>query len=207
MGFFLYNALCPKKVAEKWRNSLFVPQSELKEPVARLKTVKSPKRTGREESMPKGQRVDPYSNFRFHVEIDGIRQAGFMECTGLGSQVEVVEYREVATRPRFASWRGGFLTGYCSEMGHHRLAGALSVAFTGDPRKPSEEEWVRRASGLPGKREAALELLQCLAEQVDRSNPQRQRERRGDRGADAYLRAPGASLVDAAPRLHALVRH
>jgi len=94
MGFFLYNALCPKKVAEKWRNSLFVPQSELKEPVARLKTVKSPKRTGREESMPKGQRVDPYSNFRFHVEIDGIRQAGFMECTGLGSQVEVVEYRE-----------------------------------------------------------------------------------------------------------------
>src|SRR5438477_5575693 len=94
MGFFLYNALCPKKVAEKWRNSLFVPQSELKEPVARLKTVKPPKRTGREESMPKGQRVDPYSNFRFHVEIDGIRQAGFMECTGLGSQVEVVEYRE-----------------------------------------------------------------------------------------------------------------
>jgi len=40
------------------------------------------------------QRVDPYLNFRFRVEIDGIQQAGFMECTGLGSQVEVVEYRE-----------------------------------------------------------------------------------------------------------------
>jgi phage tail-like protein len=39
-------------------------------------------------------RVDPYMNFRFLVEIDGIVQAGFSECTGLGSSVEVVEYRE-----------------------------------------------------------------------------------------------------------------
>jgi phage tail-like protein len=44
--------------------------------------------------MPGAQRVDPYLNFRFLVEIEGIQQAGFMECTGLGSQVEVVEYRE-----------------------------------------------------------------------------------------------------------------
>jgi phage tail-like protein len=40
------------------------------------------------------QRVDTYMNFRFRVELDGIQQAGFMECSGLGSQVEVVEYRE-----------------------------------------------------------------------------------------------------------------
>jgi phage tail-like protein len=33
-------------------------------------------------------------NFRFRVELDGIQQAGFMECSGLGSQVEIVEYRE-----------------------------------------------------------------------------------------------------------------
>ena len=44
--------------------------------------------------MAGGQRIDPYLNFRFRVEIDGIQQAGFMECTGLGSHVEVVEYRE-----------------------------------------------------------------------------------------------------------------
>jgi len=44
--------------------------------------------------MAGGQRIDPYLNFRFRVEIEGIQQAGFMECTGLGSQVEVVEYRE-----------------------------------------------------------------------------------------------------------------
>lgn len=44
--------------------------------------------------MPTGQRVDPYKNFRFLVELDGIVQAGFTECSGFGSEVEVIEYRE-----------------------------------------------------------------------------------------------------------------
>jgi phage tail-like protein len=39
-------------------------------------------------------RVDPYKNFRFLVETDSIVNAGFSECTGLGSQVQVVEFRE-----------------------------------------------------------------------------------------------------------------
>ena len=39
-------------------------------------------------------RVDPYKNFRFVVEIDGIQQAGFSECSGFGSEVEIIEYRE-----------------------------------------------------------------------------------------------------------------
>lgn len=39
-------------------------------------------------------RVDPYKNFRFLVEIDGIVQAGFSDCTGFGSSVEVIDYRE-----------------------------------------------------------------------------------------------------------------
>ena len=39
-------------------------------------------------------RVDPYKNFRFLLEIDGITQAGFSDCSGLGSNVEVVEYRQ-----------------------------------------------------------------------------------------------------------------
>jgi phage tail-like protein len=44
--------------------------------------------------MAGGQRVDPFANFRFRVEIEGIQQAGFRECSGLGSHIEVVEYRE-----------------------------------------------------------------------------------------------------------------
>jgi phage tail-like protein len=44
--------------------------------------------------MAAGPRIDPFENFRFRVEIEGIVQAGFTECTGLGSHIEVVEYRE-----------------------------------------------------------------------------------------------------------------
>src|SRR5690349_24956217 len=44
--------------------------------------------------MATGDRVDPYRIFRFLVEIDGIVQAGFSECSGFGSNVEVIEYRE-----------------------------------------------------------------------------------------------------------------
>jgi phage tail-like protein len=43
--------------------------------------------------MPAGQRNDPLRNFRFLVEIDGIQQAAFTECSGLGSEVQVIEYR------------------------------------------------------------------------------------------------------------------
>lgn len=38
--------------------------------------------------------ADPYKNFRFLLEIHEIVQAGFTECTGFGSEVETVEYRE-----------------------------------------------------------------------------------------------------------------
>jgi len=40
------------------------------------------------------QRIDPYKSVRFLVEIAGVQQAGFEECRGLGSEIEVVEYRE-----------------------------------------------------------------------------------------------------------------
>jgi len=43
--------------------------------------------------MPAGQRIDPLKDFRFLVEIDGIQQAAFTECSGLGSEVQVIEYR------------------------------------------------------------------------------------------------------------------
>ena len=39
-------------------------------------------------------RVDPYKNFNFRVEIDSITVAGFSECTGLETEVAVIEYRE-----------------------------------------------------------------------------------------------------------------
>jgi phage tail-like protein len=44
--------------------------------------------------MATAARVDPYSSFLFRVEIDGITQAHFRECTGLGSSIEVIENPE-----------------------------------------------------------------------------------------------------------------
>lgn len=44
--------------------------------------------------MATGTRNDPYRNFHFLVELDGIIQAGFSEASGFGSNIEVIEYRE-----------------------------------------------------------------------------------------------------------------
>jgi phage tail-like protein len=44
--------------------------------------------------MPAGQRKDPYRNFRFLVEIEGIAQAGFSEATVPDSTQDPIEYRE-----------------------------------------------------------------------------------------------------------------
>ncbi len=44
--------------------------------------------------MATGERVDPYLNYNFLIEMDGITQAGFKECSGLDSTTEIVEYRE-----------------------------------------------------------------------------------------------------------------
>src|SRR4051794_39701123 len=41
-----------------------------------------------------GVPVDPYRNYNFLVEIDGIAQANFMECSGLDATTEIIEYRE-----------------------------------------------------------------------------------------------------------------
>jgi len=45
------------------------------------------------------QRVDPYANFNFLVEIDGIARGGFAECFGLEVSVDVIEYREGTDKP------------------------------------------------------------------------------------------------------------
>ncbi len=44
--------------------------------------------------MTTGQRVDPYNNFNFFVEIDGITRAAFQEASGFDSSIDIVEHRE-----------------------------------------------------------------------------------------------------------------
>jgi phage tail-like protein len=43
--------------------------------------------------MPSPKRHDPYKNFNFLVEIDGITRAAFSEVGGLESETAVIEYR------------------------------------------------------------------------------------------------------------------
>ena len=37
---------------------------------------------------------DPYGNFNFLVELDGITRAAFQECSGFDSTIDVIEHRE-----------------------------------------------------------------------------------------------------------------
>ena len=41
-----------------------------------------------------GVRIDPFFNFNFLVEIDGITRAAFHEVSGLDSTIDVIEHRE-----------------------------------------------------------------------------------------------------------------
>jgi phage tail-like protein len=49
--------------------------------------------------MPTGQRIDPYRNFRFRVEIDGIQTAAFADATIPDSTTDSVDYREGTDAP------------------------------------------------------------------------------------------------------------
>jgi phage tail-like protein len=40
------------------------------------------------------QRNDPYSQFNFLIEIDGVVKGGFSECSGLTTDTNVIDYRE-----------------------------------------------------------------------------------------------------------------
>jgi phage tail-like protein len=44
--------------------------------------------------MPDGKRTDPYGQFNFIVEIDGVVQGGFSEASGLTTDTNLIEYRE-----------------------------------------------------------------------------------------------------------------
>ena len=43
---------------------------------------------------------NPYAQFNFLVEIDGVTQAGFTEVSGLTTDQQVIEYREGTDLPR-----------------------------------------------------------------------------------------------------------
>jgi phage tail-like protein len=51
--------------------------------------------------MPNGQRVDPLISAMFAVEFQGAIVGAFRECTGMGSENEVVEYKVSGAKGQF----------------------------------------------------------------------------------------------------------
>jgi len=56
--------------------------------------------------MATGDRNDPYRQFRYRVEIDGITQAGFSEVSFADTTTDPVEYREGNESPVFHKLSG-----------------------------------------------------------------------------------------------------
>ena len=54
-------------------------------------------------------RVDPYRNFKYRVEIDGIQEAGFSEASVPESSTNPIEYRE-GTDPAYARKLSGLVS-------------------------------------------------------------------------------------------------
>ncbi len=44
-----------------------------------------------------GQTVDPYRNFNFKLEIQGVAEGHFTGCSGLGARIQPIRYREGGT--------------------------------------------------------------------------------------------------------------
>jgi phage tail-like protein len=98
------------------------------------------------DGMSNGTRVDPYKNFNFRVEIDSMTIAGFSECTGLETEVAVIEYRE----------GGDFLT--------RKLPGRPKygdITLKRGVAQPAElEHWHRKIlDGVPDRRNGVIILL------------------------------------------------
>ena len=66
--------------------------------------------------MAAGERNDPYAQFNFIVELDGLEVAGFTEVSGLATESDVIEYREgseeatVRKLPGLRKWFSPILT-------------------------------------------------------------------------------------------------
>jgi phage tail-like protein len=56
--------------------------------------------------MATGDRIDPYAQFNFLVEIDGVARAGFTEVGGLSTEQDIIEYREGSNAPTVSKLPG-----------------------------------------------------------------------------------------------------
>ena len=46
--------------------------------------------------------TDPYRSYSFKLEIDGVVEAHFTECSGLSTKIETIAYREAGDHQLYA---------------------------------------------------------------------------------------------------------
>ena len=103
-------------------------------------------------------RVDPYKSFKYLLEIEGITQAGFSECSGLSSEVEIVEYRE------------GGEPSYVRKLIGKSSYGDISLKW-GSTDSTELYEWHRLAiDGTTERKNGSVILLDDLGEEKVRWN-------------------------------------
>jgi len=107
--------------------------------------------------MPPGVRVDPYLDFRFLVEIEGVIAAGFAEVSGLEIEVETEDYEEggrndfIHTKPGRASYanlelqkgltESRELVGWISDVAAGRIERKNVFVFLQDSRGQPKWGW------------------------------------------------------------------
>lgn len=108
--------------------------------------------------MATGDRVDPFAQYNFMVEIDGVTRAGFTEASGLTVEQDIIEYREGSEVARARKLPG--LTKYTNIT--------LKRGLVGDA-----ELWQWRKSTIDGqteRRAGSIVLLDESRQEVMRWN-------------------------------------
>jgi phage tail-like protein len=103
------------------------------------------------------RRDDPYLNFNFRVEIDGLTVAGFSEALLPEGRVEVVAYREGTDKVSSARLLPGRV-----EYGPV----VLRKGFAGDPAL--FQWWREVAQGTPARHDVSIVLLDEQRQEVAR---------------------------------------
>lgn len=126
--------------------------------------------------------VDPYRNFNFLVELDGIAQASFIECSGMANTTEVIETRDGGDNTTVRK-----LPGKTSHADITLKWGLTDSIELWTWRQTVIDGTFTRKNGsivvydLTNQTEVALELRKRLADQVGRPGVQRQGHRHRDR--------------------------
>lgn len=108
--------------------------------------------------MATGDIPDPYTNFNFLVEIDGITRAAFQQCSGFDSTIDVIEHREGGQNTTQRKLPG--LTKYSNI--------SLKWGMTDDR---DLYDWHRQVvSGRVERKNGSIVLLNRLGEEVARWN-------------------------------------